>query len=194
MNLTTAVLTASAGIGGVLLGTFLRPLVEDWFALRRKTLHVVIHESSEFQAPHESVVLSWHGEDLHRLIQTGFRLENRTGRTLRNFRVEIGASSPAKDRQIHAIYLQPDSRARYSIDEDGEKSIVEFELLEPKARLSGSMLSNYTDKIDFSCLDDVEIRRTIDRSPNLWWLVLVGVGLGLVGSAANEIVTFIWRR
>ena len=185
MNLTAALLTASAGLLGIVLGTFLRPFVEEWFAQRRKTLHVLIQEPSEFRAPHESVLLQWHGEELRRLIQTGFRIENRTNRTLRNFRLEIGAPETNETNHVHAVYLESDGGARYSVNEEGYRSIFEFELIERNTALSGSMLSNFAHEVKFISLDDVELRKIRGDGAGGIWRYLAGVlsALGLVSMA-----------
>ena len=152
-------ITAGAGIFGVILGTIARPYFEEWFARRKKTLHVVVYEPSEFRTPHDSVVLSWHGESVHRIVQSGFRLENRTGRTLRNFRLEIGAKIIARDDQLHSVYLEESDKARFSADNDDLRTQYLFELMEPNATVSGSLLSNYSVDLQVIALDDLELRR-----------------------------------
>jgi hypothetical protein len=154
-------ITAGAGVFGVVLGTITRPYFEEWFARRKKTLHVIVYEPSEFRAPHDSVVLSWRGEPTDRIIQSGFRLENRTGRTLRNFRLEIGANVAARDDQLYAVYLESSAKARFSSNNSHLSTQYLFELMEPNAMVSGSFLSSYPVGLQVIALDDLEIRSVI---------------------------------
>lgn len=193
MDSTQVAVTAIAGIFGVVLGTVARPYFEEWFSRRKKTLHVVINEPSEFWAPHDSVVLSWHGETTRRIVQNGFRLENRTGRTLRNFRLEIGAKLIARDDQLHAVYLEESDRTRFTADDEGLRTHYFFEFFEPDATVSGSLLSNYSADLQVVALDDLELRRINPKGGTGWGRFVAGAvsTAGLVGisSAAAALIS-----
>ena len=182
-------LTIAAGLFGIVLGSVLRPVVEDWFARQRKTLHVVLQPSSEFKAPHKSVQFSWEGNSLSRLIQTGFSIENRTRHTLRNFRVEVSSPEPKNADDVCSTYVAADGSARFEVNESGNLIILNVDFLEPSAKLKGALLSNYTDQVHFASLDDIELRRTtpFDTGGMVRFLAGMASAGGLVAIATGAL-------
>ncbi|WP_126175029.1 hypothetical protein [Tsuneonella rigui] len=166
---TVPLIAAGIGFSGLLLGLVLRPIAEEWYSRRKKTLHIRVSEPSVFRAPHEKVLLKWEDETLSKIYQTGFTISNLTGRTLRGVSLEIQAPKPVGDKDFYSVYLSEGGGCRWDeLDADAEGSLFEFEYIQPKASIQGSMISTYTDQIEFVSHDDFEVR-VIPYKPNSGW-------------------------
>ncbi|WP_155805989.1 hypothetical protein [Erythrobacter litoralis] len=168
-------IAAGIGFSGLLLGLILRPWVEEWFARRKKTIHVRISEPSVFRAPHEKVLLKWENETLSKIHQTGFTVSNLTGRTLRGVSLEVQAPNPIGKKDFYSVYLSEGSGCRWEeVDYDAAGSLFEFEYLQPKAEVQGSMISTYTDQIEFVSHDDFEVRVIPYKLGTGWYRYFAG--------------------
>ena len=148
------------GIAGVVVGTFLRPIVDDWFAQKRKTLHIFVTDIPvTFHPPSAEMQVSWAGVDVDRIIITNFSFRNKTGRTLRNIRVEAKPGSGDAEHN-YEIVIDDLQKAKMDVDEDSDAVVFVFDYIEPGATIKGRMISDQTSDIISAGLSDIEIRRT----------------------------------
>lgn len=188
------IITSAVGVAALILGVYLRPIIEEWFSNRQKTLEITASDNVvEIPIPDGEFTVDWHGAPIDRIVKADFRLANRTGRTLRNFALEIGPSIPPQPNNRFETYVQMDERARF-IKSDGHNCrIYKFEFVEPKVVLHGFLLSNYSRRVKFCALGDVELRR---RDPagrrdvtDMWSNV---AALAAIASLIVAIAALIW--
>jgi hypothetical protein len=186
------IITVAAGVFGVVLGALLRPIAEDWFARRRKTLHVVIDFVNVVKTPHESVKLEWRDHKIDKLVVFGFKVKNRTGRTLRNFALELSLQSTPSEADFAYITLQGDRSARFEeVRNTGTSAEYKFQYIKPKGSASGSVVASYQSALSAFTMDDYEVKITKSSDVHIGKLLGQVMGALTFAAAASAIAALV---
>jgi len=151
------------GLAGVIIGALLRPIVDNYFELRKKTLRINLSENKVETLPaHDAMKITWEGRVISRIIRYRFSISNKTGRTLRNFaiRLELVDKMRVQDEEfVLSTSILERSGAKFEeVATDGtERRLYKFEYFEPNVNLEGFAVSNAEGELKFTTPDDLEI-------------------------------------
>ena len=182
-----AAVTVGAGVFGVVLGAILKPMVEDWFNERRKTIRISYDELNVIKTPHQSVSMEWNGHKFFSLKNMSFDIKNITGRTQRDFTIDfhVIAKPTANDFSYIAMEKSDGVRFEFAVQE-GTDFQLKMEHLPVGASLTGAMISSYADNFTASTKDDFELKMT-NRSKaaqRVQFFTGLGAAAGLGGLAS----------
>ena len=183
----------AAALAGVVLSPFLLTFVQEWFANRRKTIEVrTLDDITEFTPPSDKIIIDWDGDNVKSLVKVGFQIANTTGRTLRNFKVEVGPDRDPSAADKFQTDIQVDDRARFTKQPGTSFDIYEFEFVENNVILRGTMLSSYARRLKFCGLGDVELRRldplSKRDSAHAWERMQIWAALASVAAAVAALI------
>lgn len=179
-------------LAGVIIGALLRPLLDNYFELRKKTLRVDLSAGrSESILPDKHMQIVWGTRTFTRLVRRPFTIENRSGRTLRDFllRIELldQAGLPAGEdllfevvmSEAHSTSFENVTNANAMRPANGFK----FAYFEPKGKVHGYAVANCEGELKVTSPDDLEIA-TVRVSKNnlgsehvqrilIWFLIVL---------------------
>jgi hypothetical protein len=151
---------------GVIIGALLRPLLDNYFELRKKTLRVDLSAGkSESILPDDAMKIIWGSRTFSRLVQRPFTIENRSGRTLRDFELRIDlldqSSLPDGEELLFEVVMSEHQSARFenvtNTNSTRPANTFSFSYAEPKSMVHGFAVANCDGVLKFTSPSDLEI-------------------------------------
>jgi hypothetical protein len=174
-----------ASVFGVVLGVLLRPVVEDWFAQKRKSIHVVLDDPGEIKTPHETVKLEWRNHKIDRILTLQFKILNRTGRTIRNLDIFVNLPNKKKVNDFAYVAFESSKTSDFESDfSEGESTKISIRRLDRGSQIVGSVISSYSSDISVFTEQDYEIFLVRSRA-SLFKKILDQISIALPIAAAS---------
>jgi hypothetical protein len=164
-----ALLTAGIGVIGIIIGLFLRPLVEGAFERKRKTLHFETSEAptSIGKFPMQGMRMSWHGHEFEEWNVKTFNFYNRTGRTLRGvelkfFKTDNETQNEEKYKLFDCVFFDHPSAPMDYLESENNWCGVIIEHLPPKCFIRIDVVDTFSGPVSVISPSDIELAK-IDR-------------------------------
>lgn len=151
---------------GAIIGALLRPLLDNYFELRRKTLRVDLSAGrSESILPDKHMKVVWGTRTFTRLVRLPFTIENPSGRTLKDFLLKIElidqSGLPAGEDLLFEVLMSAAHSASFK-NVTTAKAMrpangFEFDYVLPKGKVHGFAVANCDGELQFTSPHDLEI-------------------------------------
>ncbi|RRQ52179.1 hypothetical protein D7D48_04740 [Sphingorhabdus wooponensis] len=148
----------AATVFGVILGAFLKPLLDQWYERKKKTVKIMLDKPISLVTPHQDLKFQWQAHSFGELINSPIEIRNASGVTLRKFTIKFEA--PAKPTEKNFGYFgitESDGCRIKDFQAENENWDLVIEHFERNGFIKANLLSDYARSISVHTMDDIEL-------------------------------------
>jgi hypothetical protein len=129
---------------GAILAAYLKPMFDDWFAQKRRTIEIKWKDIYETKTPHESVKMEWNDHRFQSLHTANFVITNRSGRTQRDFAILAKVASKPTISDFAYLALQENDRVHMQVSNiEGTEFNLNVAMFPPGEQVEGNIISSF---------------------------------------------------